>query len=111
LGIQVIIVSYSFVLLSGLELFGFLAPAQRPGKSMKPMKEALVTSPGNSDADELLPEYDFDYSKARPNRFAPGMSEDSQVIILDPDVAKVFTTSKSVNAILRALITTMPKTP
>ena len=33
------------------------------------------------------------------------------MVILDPDVANVFTTSATVNAVLRALITTMPKTP
>src|SRR5262245_53257397 len=32
------------------------------------------------------------------------------MVVLDPDVAQVFTTSAAVNAVLRALITTMPKT-
>jgi hypothetical protein len=54
-------------------------------------------------------EYHFDYRKARPNRFAVQLEEGQRVITLDPDIAKVFTTSEAVNAVLRALIETMPK--
>ena len=59
--------------------------------------------------DDLLPEYAFDYSKARPNRFAEQLGEDRVIVVLDPDIAEVFTTSESVNTVLRALIVTMPK--
>jgi hypothetical protein len=59
--------------------------------------------------DEILPEYDFDYSKARPNRFASRIQRDQLVVVLDSDVAEVFTTPESVNTVLRALIQTMPK--
>jgi hypothetical protein len=55
-------------------------------------------------------EYKFDYHKARPNRFAARTGKESVVVILDSDVAEVFTTSEEVNAVLRALIKTMPKT-
>jgi hypothetical protein len=58
--------------------------------------------------DDLLPEYDFDYSQARPNRFAGRMTADSIVVVLDPDVAEVFKTPEAVNRALRALIATMP---
>ena len=58
----------------------------------------------------MLPEYDFDYRKARPNRFALQGEGGHLMVVLDPDVARVFTTSATVNAVLRALITTMPKT-
>ena len=61
-------------------------------------------------ADELLPEYRFDYSKARPNRFAAHFKRGSRAVVLDPDVAAVFSTPESVNAVLRALIETMPPT-
>jgi len=57
----------------------------------------------------MLPEYHFDYSKARPNRFASGKEGARVVVVLDPDIAEVFTTPQSVNTVLRALITTMPK--
>lgn len=57
--------------------------------------------------DDILPEYDFDYRKAKPNRFA--LREKQQVVILDPDVAEYFKDSESVNRVLRALITNMPQ--
>ncbi len=60
--------------------------------------------------DDLLPEYNFDYSKARPNRFATKVAPGSRMITLDPDVAAVFTTPEAVNKVLRALIDTMPQT-
>ncbi len=59
--------------------------------------------------DDLGPEYDFDYAKARSNRFAPPLGDGSLVVVLEPDIAKVFTTPESVNRILRALIITMPE--
>jgi hypothetical protein len=62
-------------------------------------------------ADDLRPEYDFDYAKARPNRFAGRTGTERLVVALDPDVSKVFTTPESVNAVLRALIEVMPKVP
>lgn len=60
--------------------------------------------------DDLRPEYEFDYTKGRPNRFAPPLEDGSLVVVLEPDIAKVFTTPEAVNRVLRALITTMPET-
>jgi len=60
-------------------------------------------------SDDMLPEYDFDYSKARPNRFTERIYKNRLIAVLDPDVSKVFHTSESVNAVLRSLITTMPR--
>jgi hypothetical protein len=57
--------------------------------------------------DGMQPEYRFDHSKARPNRFAARFKPGSRVVVLDPDVTEVFTTPESVNAVLRALIGTM----
>lgn len=59
---------------------------------------------------EMLPEYRFDYSKAKPNRFAKGFSRDAIVVTLDPDIAEVFKTKEEVNRVLRALIMNMPAT-
>jgi hypothetical protein len=59
----------------------------------------------------MQPEYDFDYSKAKPNRFAGRLAKDRLVVLLDPGVSKVFTDSESVNAALRALIVALPKNP
>jgi hypothetical protein len=66
---------------------------------------------GDAASDELRQEYSFDYSKARPNRFSQAGSEKSKdfVVVLDPDVAQVFTSAEHVNAVLRALIQNMPK--
>jgi hypothetical protein len=60
--------------------------------------------------DDLLPEYRFDYRQARPNRFAAPSGQKRVAVVLDAEVARVFTTSESVNAVLRALIDTMPQT-
>ncbi len=60
--------------------------------------------------DELLPEYHFDYKKAKPNRFAnPSGKQKLTVVVLDDDVAEVFLTSEAVNKVLRALIEAMPQ--
>jgi hypothetical protein len=57
---------------------------------------------------ELASEYEFDYAKAKPNRFA-NSADGLKVVFLDEDVAKVFTTPESVNKALRALIEIMPR--
>jgi uncharacterized protein len=63
----------------------------------------------NSD-DEPLAEYHFDYEKAKPNRFAArGGKQVLKVVVLDEDVAQIFTTPESVNKVLRALIEAMPQ--
>ncbi|MEM6436747.1 MAG: hypothetical protein AAF773_23275 [Cyanobacteria bacterium P01_D01_bin.115] len=60
--------------------------------------------------DELSPEYHFDYQKVKPNRFAIGhKTQKATVVVLDEDVAQVFTTPESVNKVLRALIESMPQ--
>lgn len=53
--------------------------------------------------------YRFDYSKAKPNRFASRMKDAPLVAVIDPGVAKVFTTAEQVNKALRALISAMPE--
>jgi len=60
--------------------------------------------------DGLRPEYRFDYSKAKPNRFAERAQTGSVAVLLDPDVAEVFKSPEAVNAVLRALMATMPAT-
>jgi len=58
----------------------------------------------------LRPEYRFDYSKSKPNRYAAKMSQGSVAVVLEPDVAEVFKTSEAVNALLRSIISAMPST-
>lgn len=68
-----------------------------------------TTNPADNLDDDTLPEYDFDYSQAKPNRFLPQNEEQRlKVVVLDEDVAKVFKTPQSVNKVLRALIESMP---
>ncbi len=58
-------------------------------------------------ADDIPPEYEIDYSKAKPNRFARRENV-PDMVRLDADVAAVFQTAEAVNAALRALMQTMP---
>lgn len=58
--------------------------------------------------DELASEYQFNYRKAKPNRFADRRSSECLVVTLDPDVSQVFTTPEAVNTVLRTLIAVMP---
>jgi hypothetical protein len=73
------------------------------------MKKTKATDSQVPVSDDLRPEYEFDYRKARPNRFAGRADRERLVVALDPDVSKVFTTPESVNTVLRALIEVMPK--
>jgi hypothetical protein len=58
--------------------------------------------------DDLRPEYRFDYSKSKPNRFASGSKGDRTIaVVLDPDVAEVFTDSQAVNEALRTVTRVM----
>ncbi len=74
------------------------------------MKRTDLSNTSDDLADDLRPEYDFDYSRAKPNRFAGQVQPGSRVVVLDPDIAEIFTTQEAVNNVLRALITTMPPT-
>ncbi len=57
---------------------------------------------------DMLAEYSLDYAKAKPNRFAKQASNVITTVTLDPDVAKVFTTSEAVNKALRAILSALP---
>jgi hypothetical protein len=61
------------------------------------------------ETDDLQPEYYFDYQKAKPNRFAPPRQEGDLLVVLEPDIARVFRTPESVKKVLRALIDAMPE--
>ncbi|MCL5999586.1 MAG: hypothetical protein M1546_26505 [Chloroflexi bacterium] len=60
--------------------------------------------------DELRPEYQFDYHKAKPNRFAGQLKEGSMVVVLDPEIAAYFKTPEAVNTVLKALVKALPQT-
>ena len=61
------------------------------------------------DDDEILPEYDF--SKGRRNKYASRYAEGTNVVLLDPDVAKDFPDSNSVNEAPRALSAIIRRRP
>ena len=75
------------------------------------MKKPSTAKARSNKSEDMLPEYNFNYSKSRPNRFAGRISKDRVVVLLDPEVSEVFTTPESVNTVLRALITAMPENP
>ena len=81
----------------------------RPETNASLMKKIKTSDVVDSTSDDLQAEYRFDYRKASPNRFASRVDQDRLVVTLDPDVSQVFTTSESVNSVLRALIVAMPK--
>ncbi len=54
--------------------------------------------------DDLLPEYDLDFSKSKPNRFAEEYNRTRRAVVLDSDIADKFPSSESVNEALRFLV-------
>ena len=57
------------------------------------------------DADDLRPEYDFASMQGGvQGKYAHRVRESSNIVLLDPDVAKAFPTEGSVNGALRSLI-------
>jgi len=54
-----------------------------------------------ADEDRMRAEYDF--SKGIRGKYARRFAAGTNVVVLDPDVAKIYKSSKEVNAILRAL--------
>ncbi len=64
----------------------------------------------SSTSDEMRAEYDF--SKARPNRFARhfrGLKAGGVLVLIEPDVAQVFDSSEKVNQFLRATLAAVNK--
>jgi hypothetical protein len=53
------------------------------------------------DIDDILPEYDFRHAKR--NKYAARYSGGSVIVVLEPDVAESFPTSREANEALRAL--------
>ena len=54
-------------------------------------------------------QYRFDYSRAKPNRFAEKIAKDAVVVVLEPDVAAKFKSSEAVNSLLRSVLSAMPE--
>lgn len=73
------------------------------------MNNTQNSEPNQNLEEDLLPEYQFDYSKARSNRFAAQVNETKITVTLESDVAKVFKTSDQVNQALRAILSAIPE--
>lgn len=69
---------------------------------------ATNKAPSSTDTSDLRAEYDLDYARSRPNRFAPEMCGTVVAVALEPDVADVFDTSEAVNRALRSVISERP---
>ena len=54
--------------------------------------------------EEMSAEYNLDYSKAKPNRFAAKYQQTQRTVVLEEDVAENFPSSESVNEALRFLV-------
>jgi hypothetical protein len=69
---------------------------------LRPVKGRNMSQQTNDEQDqEMLEEYDF--SGGVRGKYAARFAEGANVVVLDPDVAEVFTDSESVNQALRAL--------
>ena len=66
---------------------------------------ATNKAPSSTDtSDDLRAEYELDYNRSRPNRFAADTRGTVVAVALKPDVAAVFETSEAVNRALRRVI-------
>ncbi|MGB7951405.1 MAG: hypothetical protein WCH75_27285 [Candidatus Binatia bacterium] len=67
------------------------------------MKKSKKKAPSlGSDEDTMRPEYDF--SKAVRGVTAARYAEGTNVVLLDPDVAKIFPDTRAVNEALRTIV-------
>ena len=59
----------------------------------------------DDDSEDLLPEYDFGQMEGGVRgKYAAAYKRGTNLVRLDPDVAKAFTTDESVNEALRAVL-------
>jgi hypothetical protein len=72
------------------------------------MKKVSARKKAPAAAEEMRREYHFNYKKAKPNRFARQLGRRTIAVVLEPDVAAVFKSSESVNALLRSVIAALP---
>ena len=70
--------------------------------SDRTMSKTPRNGPRNSS--DVRSEYQFDYSRAKPNRFASRMTRPVVAVVLESDVAMVFDSSAKVNAQLRSAL-------
>lgn len=63
-----------------------------------------MSKPKKKSADEMLPEYKrSDFTKVVRGKYADRLRKSSNVVVIDPDLTKVFPNAEAVNAALRSL--------
>ncbi len=72
-----------------------------PAKRLCGKEESMKKADPNTN-DEIREEYDF--SKGERGKYARQYAEGTNVVILDPEIAREFPTSDSVNQALRSLL-------
>ena len=72
-------------------------------------KEKIMKKMPNKKDDFMKNEYNFDYSKSKPNHFAGIVKERVILYPIDEDVAKVFRNPAEANNALRSIINALPK--
>ena len=73
-------------------------------REKQPREKGENTKMKMDENDELMPQYDLDYSKSKPNRFAEKYQKMQRTVVLDSDVAENFPSAESVNEALRFLV-------
>lgn len=79
------------------------------------LRQGKVLKEGNMKKDtgtratdwEMRKEYDF--TNLHPNKYARKYAEGTNIVVIEPDLAKIFPDSESVNTALRALVSAFPK--
>ena len=71
------------------------------------MKQNL-RMPSEPGPEDMPPEYELDWSKAKANPYAARL-KNTVAVILAPDVARAFPTSESVNTALRSVRASVPR--
>ena len=68
---------------------------------MKKIKENI-----DLNEQDLLPEYDIDYSKVKRNQY---FKENRTFVEIDEDIVKVFKNPNDINKVLKAIVNSLPK--
>ena len=63
----------------------------------------FMKKPSNKSARKPMRD-EYDFSQGERGKYAPRYAQGTNVVVLEPDVAKVFSNSKSVNVSLRKII-------
>ena len=72
-------------------------------------KEKKIMNDLSTELENMPEEYDLDYSKAEPNRFAEKYHQMQRTVVLDEDVAESFPSAEAVNEALRSLLDSTEK--